>query len=158
MGNRNKIIILIVVLALLAIAGGYYMYSKKPVQPVEQPKAENKVQVKEVSVSEAPAGLPENLPIEPGSQVIQNYSATSSGNSIQGTRKFTTNKTLTEAVKTYSDFFAKTAWIVVDTQKDDGTESALLKRNNSTILILARKDSTLGKNVVELTLTEPIKK
>lgn len=107
-----------------------------------------------VPASKAPAGLPENLPMDPGSQILQNYEATTQGDRISGTRRFTTKKSPQLAVKTYQDFFAKTAWQVVEQKEESGYNSVLMQRNESTVLILAREELGTDHNVVEITLTE----
>jgi basic membrane lipoprotein Med (substrate-binding protein (PBP1-ABC) superfamily) len=153
MENKKPLFFVLILLAIAALAAGAFFYMGKSGKKANNQKTE--VVKTEVSASQLPAGLPKNLPIEAGSQIIQNYEAKSTNSeTIQGTKKFTTEKSLEDAVKTYTDFFAKTAWEIIDSQKTNDYESALMRRNDSTVLVVARKDSALGKNVVEISLTE----
>jgi hypothetical protein len=151
MENRKKIILLLAIIA--AVLAGVFLYYKSVKSPTET-GGDNPVKVKGVSLTEGPAGLPENLPIEAGDKILENFEATAPGNRIQGTRKFTTNKTLDGALDTYISFFAKSSWVVADTKSDDISRSAILKRNEGILTIRVRDDQDLQKNVVEITLTE----
>lgn len=158
MNHLSKRLLLVLAIIVLIVAVlAYYFASKKPLGQ-DGGNQMSPVTVKEVSKTIAPAGLPENMPIEAGSKILQNYEATAKQGNIQGTRKLTTNKSIPEAVKVYTDFFSKLSWKVVEEKQDESYSTVLMKRNKSTLLIVVRKDSAAGTNVVEITLTEPERK
>lgn len=145
----------VLLLAVLAGLAAYAYFKNGSLFPGGGIFAGKEIETKAIAASDAPGSLPENLPIEAGSRILQNYEATSKGqNLVQGTVKFTTSQTLSAAVKTYTDFFSKAAWTVVSTKQEQGYETALMRRNDSTVLIVAARDSNLNQNVVEITLTE----
>ncbi len=149
--KRNYILIGLLLILLLAIM---LMLSRSKKQQPAFSTSQVKVDKQEVSASELPAGLPENVPIEPGSIIIENYKATTEGDRVQGTRTFTSRKTIAEAIKVYTDFFTKSAWNKAAEQTGEGFSTVLLKRNDSTLLIVVKEDASLKLRVVELTLTE----
>lgn len=155
MGNRKIILILFASVLIGAGIAGVYWHLHR-LRQSEVQLVPSTVETKTVPVAQAPAGLPDNLPIEPGSQVLENYQATTTSDGrVQGTRKFTSKKSLSDAVKVYVDFFAKTGWTVASQKTESTFQSALLRRNDSTILVVVRNDVLPAHNVVEITLTEP---
>jgi len=154
MQSRKRLLLLIALVALAIIIAVILWQQKKDKAPAQTNENIGNIQVKAIEPGDVPGGLPENLPIEPGSEVLQNYQATANGDRIQGTRKFTTKKPLASAIKTYTDFFKASAWVVVDEQNGDGYQTVLLRRNDSTVLVVVREDAAAKKNVVEITLSE----
>lgn len=143
--------ILAVIAILLGIAY-YFKFSKHRTQPF-------KVSTKTLDSSMVPSGFPENMPIEAGSSVLQNYESYTTDGRKQSTRVASTSKNLDEAVKTYSDFFVHLGWTLIpipDSGVGVNSVSALLKNDDNTLLISARTDEATKKNSISLTLTELI--
>ncbi len=161
MENNKRLVVLISILVLAAFAAGAYAYmskyqsgKKQEITNTQPEKPKPTPVVKKLENNQSPKGLAADIPVDADVQVLQNYEATSSSNGTQGTKKFTTEKTLDAAVKTYTDYFTKEGWTQVDKQADTGYISVVMKRKTSTLLIFASYDKNLNKNVVELTITE----
>src|SRR6478672_5855138 len=57
----------------------------------------------QLSPSEVPSGLPKDLPMDKGSQVLQNYESQTSDSRRQSTRQITSTKAPKEALAFYID-------------------------------------------------------
>ncbi|QQS22840.1 hypothetical protein IPM19_04415 [bacterium] len=110
--SANRITILVIILIVsLALAGFFlfkYFSNKKLIEETREEAA--KIQIKEIPKSENPVGMPYNLPIDPGSRILQNYESTSPTGQIQSTRKLSTNTSAEASLVKYSKFFEDLGW------------------------------------------------
>lgn len=115
-----------------------------------------KVTTIEVPKVEAPGDLPQNLPIEAGSEVFRNdLSLTTDGRS-QATREITTDKGLKEAVDFYVEFFRSQGYIggYAESLSSAEQQIAQMKSDEGLLTIIATPRG--GKTVVEFSLTNSV--
>lgn len=153
MNKKLLTVVGILVVAAVLLAAFYFMKrekSKIASKPLE-------VSTKTLDSTAVPSGFPENLPVEAGSSVLQNYESTSNDGRKQSTRVATTTKSLDQAVKLYSDYFVKLGWSLIPSSQDSqipNVVTALLKNKDNTLIITGRTDATSKQSSVSLTLTE----
>lgn len=155
--NKNlfKIAIAIGIIAIIAIGFYFYDLAKHRQSNSEQTNQPLfSVDKKDLIQAAIPKGFPQDLPVESGAEVLQNYEATTNDGRTQSTRITATKKTLTEAVKIYSDFFTKSGWKTISTETPDAnTQSSLLLKDGDSLLIVARAGES-DHNTIGLTLTQ----
>lgn len=105
--HLNLIIaICFLILAVIFFSAFYHLkFNKNKVPTINIVKAE-------VPLDRVPQLFPEDIPIEKGAKITQNYNATSSDGHFQATRAFETKKSLAESFKIYQDYFKKNNWEV----------------------------------------------
>lgn len=140
MTEKNKLILLVVIVILAIIAGIIYFQIK------DNTAEEFKPAVTELDDTVVPRGFPPAFPIEPGSEILQNYQAKAEDGRIQYTREVTTNKSPDEAIEFFKDHFKKWGW------EESGAN--LLKKDNDTVSINATSGQAAGKTTVLITLIE----
>ncbi|HEX3099865.1 MAG TPA: hypothetical protein VHQ41_02740 [Patescibacteria group bacterium] len=149
MNKKLLIAVGVLVIAAAALAAIYFFHIKK-----NQPKP-FAVETKTLDAAVLPSGFPKNMPIEAGSTVLQNYEATTTDGRKQSTRVATTNKTLTAALKDYSDYFVHLGWTLIpNTDAATNTTSALLRYQDRILVISGSTNDATKQNSVSLTLTE----
>lgn len=153
MSYKKTILIILILVIIIAAVAVMYRSTNEPA-PNNETTADQVVTKTELEVGDNPSGLTNSLPIEAGSQIIQNFETNSGDGRMQGTRKFTSFKTFPEIIKTYQDYFVGKSWEVVDEQSGSDFQAVMLKRNRSTVLVVAKKDPRYSDNMVEITLTE----
>lgn len=116
--TKIKILIGVVLLALIGV--GVYFLTDKYSPFSGKTNKESGIIVTNIPISHLPNNFPSNLPVETGSQLLENYEATSVDNGKQSTQVYTTRKTLSENVKIYTEYLQKNGWIILS-QEDKPT-------------------------------------
>lgn len=151
--KRRVTLIGLIFLTIIIVGVFSYLNDKK--KPEVETQQGTGTKIEELNPTSLPANMPLDLPIEPGTEVLENYQATSKDGRIQNTRRFTTKNTPDVAVKIYTNFFTKNAWKVANLKLEPGSANAILRRNDSSLTINVKRDSRVNSNVVEITITEP---
>lgn len=110
----------------------------------------------ELGKADIPSGLPDNLPSEIGSRVLQNYESRSNDGRLQSTRQITSKKEPRAALDTYVDFFTKIGYeggYSESASTAGGQQIAQMKKGNDLLMIVATPDGA-NQNKIELTLTQ----
>ncbi len=94
----------IVTIIIIVVAGVYYKHFYH---------APLKVERHEVSADTLPERFPANIPLEAGTGLIQNYTASAPGVPFQATREFSTHRTIAENFAIYKTFFSNFGWELV---------------------------------------------
>jgi hypothetical protein len=159
---NKKIVILVGVLILVAaIAAGFYFNKNK--KQGQDPRNEEKIpfsmEKKDLAPGELSKAFPVNLPVEAGSQTLQNYESTTSDGRKQATIVITTSKTLTQAVADYVKFFEENDWLVIEGQAEATADksTALMKKNDARLMIVSENNVETKQKTVEITLVQPPK-
>lgn len=147
MNKRLAIIAGILAVALIISAAFYFSSRKSDIQQFS-------VQKTDLPASQLPSGFPRDLPIEANSSTLQNYEATTTDGRKQSTMVITTKKTLAQAVKVYQEYFVAQGWEEIDTPAEEGSVTAMFRKKDDALFILAKTDPTTKQNTIELTLTE----
>lgn len=153
---------ILLALAILAVilAGVFYFNNKsKPGSSVtENEKKPFAVDKKDLPFGQLPSGFPQDLPVEGGSSVLQNYEATTTDGRKQFTRISTTSKQLPQAVKVYEDYFLGHDWMEIPTSQITGSYSALFRKKDDVLLVTASSGVATStnpkKNILEISLTQ----
>lgn len=147
--NKKVVITLGVIVAVILLAAFYFFVLKN------RNNSKFSIEKQELGMAEIPVGFPRNLPIEAGSQILQNYEASTTDGRIQSTRVVTTKKPLDQAVKVYEDFFVKDGWKKIpDTSATTGVMTAIFRKGDNLLLIKAKTTPELNQSTIELSLTE----
>ena len=123
----------------------------------QTPKIEPfKVTTTELGKATVPTGLPQDLPSEAGSKVLQNYEARTNDGRLQSTRQISIKKAAPAALKVYLDFLTTKDWkggIDSAASSDGGQQVALMQNSTGTLMIIATPNGD-NQSIVELTLTQ----
>jgi hypothetical protein len=155
---NKKLLGIAILLAIVAAltAGFFYMQDKSADNnSAEKPFSAEK---KDLELGELASGFPENMPIEVGSEIVQNSESTTSDGRVESKLITTTNLTLTQSVKSYVDFFVGQGWVVVNNQSVDANNvTATLRKKDDALMIVGRNDIKSSEKTVEISLTEVAK-
>lgn len=154
--NRKLLGIGIFILLVAIVATVFYQYKNKP-----QSGLDDSNQPKEFSVTttEPENGfsklLPQDLYIERGSNLLQNYEAVTTEGGKQATVITTTKKSLTQTVSDYVKYFESKNWIEIKSlfSQSDSSVVAVMKYGNDRVRITAQQNSETSDKTVEVTLT-----
>ncbi len=142
-----------IVIVIAAIVVLIYAYQKIRPYNHSSNNIPFSVKTEQVEPAQSPSGLPADLPVDPGSKVLQNYESRTTDNRRQSTKQITTRKAPAEAITFYIDFFKKSGWQGGITEDP---LTAQLASDIGDLLIVVREDN--GQTTVEFTLTQsPIK-
>jgi hypothetical protein len=118
--KKSLIVIVVLILVIVGFLGfARYKKLKKQTAPnntraiVEQKRLPpTKVEIKELSQAETPAGFLKDFPFESGAQIIKNYQAqTETG--TQFTRNFYSQKSPDDNFKLYEKYFSEKKWNIL---------------------------------------------
>ncbi len=144
-----------VTVAVLAIILAKFMPSPKEEvkpQPHEEKKPALEVNKKDLPKENLPGIFPQDIPIESGAGITQNFTVNTPDGRTQFTRGFITKKTLAENYKIYSDYLNKNSWKI--TASIDQPAIKVLSATNGTnsIKIDITENSTLNQKTVVISL------
>lgn len=153
MNKRLLILVGILAIATVILAVFYFFTNKKTNSPKQEEKPP--VSINTLQEDQIPSGFPKDIPIEQGSETKQSYEATSLDGRKQSTFSTTTNKTLSQAVAVYKEFFMNLGWVEVG-QSDKTAEMTRtsLRRNNDFLTIEALLNTESDVKTVDITLIE----
>lgn len=144
--------ILIIIIALVTV---YFYLRKAPDMNnsvTEISSGEFSAEVKKLGSAEILSGFPEDLPMQDGSEVLDNYEATSNDGRIQSTKLFKSPQTTAQALQTYTNFFTGKGWV-----RNVGgslTSPILMRRADDTLMISVSSGIDSSEAIVEITLTQ----
>lgn len=138
--------------AILIVAAGlwWYFLSKPEQKPLE-------VKTTQLDKIDVPAGLPQNLPMEQGSKVVQNYESTTNDGRKQSTRIVTSSKQPSQALDVYIKFFQDAGFIggfAANASIEGGQQVAQMQKNQDRLTIIASQNGS-GQTNIEFTLNQP---
>lgn len=114
----------------------------------------------QLSPTDTPLGLPLDLPIEPGTKVLQNYQSTTNDGRMQSTKQITSYKGTKEAIDFYVDFFKKAGWegglSQISGETAETQLSAQMRNADGDLIIIARPHVD-KQTSVEFTLIQSTK-
>lgn len=156
--NQNpRKIMLGIAIGIIAILVLFFVYQRTNRQqtPLLQ------VSTDQLQASETPVGLPADMPVEPGTKVLQNYISTTNDGRMQSTKQITSRKSPKEALDFYADFFKKAGWEgglsqPVESQDPTTPLTAQFKNSIGDLVIVARPYET-DQTSVEFTLIQSTK-
>lgn len=164
---KNKVIVLVVVLAVAAGAALLYGNSKKrqvPLPQGEQKQQEEqvgqeeiqplKVEKTEVPLNQAPVGFPADIPIEAGAKFLQNYNAMAENGLFQATRVFETAKTLDANFKLYGDYIANNGWTLLTSLNQETLKVLSAKKGEGNLQITINENSLTKIRTVDISYSE----
>ena len=163
MQNRNRKLLIILVLALI-IALGFVLYhqnknkksklnneqsniSKSTEKKAEQPN----VTKRNIAFNDV-SKFPKDFPFEKNANVIENYSVFKNKLPVQTTRKFETKIGLNENYRIYSDYFSINSWKVSDNKDDADYKLIIAKKDNQVVQLTISKNSITNIATVEATV------
>lgn len=158
--NKKLLVVAGVVGLGAIIAAGFYFSSSKNINKYDKNEAKPfAIEKKELPAGDIPIGIPKNLPIEKGSEILQNYESTTTDGRIQSTRVSTTNVALEKAKNDYREFFISLGWTDIPTNVGDtNTATALLRQQDDVVTIVARNNVATKERTVEITVIQVIDK
>lgn len=115
------------------------------------------VKTAEIDKLSVPSGLPQNLPIEAGSKILQNSETRTNDGRFQSTREVTSKKSPQELLKTYTDFFTKEGYeggFDEKISKGENYQVARMMKEGEMVQIVATgydKDGYTSKIYISLT-------
>ena len=133
----NKTKLLGIILIVLLIAVGFFAlfrYLKDKGLTTKNNSAEGfKVETKTLGKADKLTGFPSNLPILPGSKIIENIEYRTNDGRLQSTKKFSAPFSTQSALNKYVDFFEGLGWVKGD------------KNNSKSPILLSKKQDMLMK-------------
>ena len=155
---KKNFIVLAVLIILIVAATIVYLATNRNNSNLSLDKNDVfSVTKQDLKSTEMPSVMPSDLPIAPGSEVLQNYEATASDGRKQSTRVITTNQNLAVAMGVYKDFFTSKDWVSKSsTNATPGVQTIALEKGRQNVLIVARANTDTNQNTIEITLTEPV--
>ncbi|HMQ02167.1 MAG TPA: hypothetical protein PKD79_03840 [Candidatus Doudnabacteria bacterium] len=154
-GNA-KLLPILVILIVLLIAAGLFLFMNKEQTPVldssPDVSQELSVQTTQLGAGETPRGIPANLPMQTGNQVLQNYEALANDGRLQSTKIFSTSLSVAQALQIYTSFFEDLNWV----RNTTGTlqSPVLMKNKQDSLMIIVTKESAQEDTIVEISLTQ----
>lgn len=152
--SLNRTTILVIILIMSAALAGFFLYrSQKSAPPLEESsRTAHQIEVVDLPKAQNPAGIPQDLPLDPGSKVIQNYESTAPDGRIQSTKKFTTPLGVDEALAKYHKFFEARGW----KRNVTGplTSPLAYKGANGALMIVVNEDASQTGSEVEITVLQ----
>jgi hypothetical protein len=135
--GMNKKTWIILAGVILIIAGGLFLYSSNKNQskviPIE-------ITTDQLAKADIPTGLPQNLPTEAGSKVLQNYESRTNDGRLQSTRQITSKKSAQTALSVYVQFFKDLGWsggFSESSSTANGQQIALMQKDQDSLMIVA---------------------
>lgn len=149
-------IIVFLLILLLALAG--YFYRRNANTGVERlfgeeiSLADFRVKTTELPVGANPVGIPVDLPMQEGNQILANTESRATDGRIQSVKKFSTSLTVAKALQTYVSFFESKGWV---RNSSGALQSPVLLRNKQNALSISAVRG-LGESytVVEISLIQ----
>lgn len=139
---------------ILIVAASIFLY-------YQEKNARNKpkpleVKTSQLDQSDTPSGFPKDLPIERGSEVLQNYETHTNDGRLQSTKQFTVQKEARAALDFYTDYFKKLGYDggYSDSSSTEGGQQIALMQNKSGLLMIVATSNGSKQSTVELTLTQ----
>ncbi len=99
--------------------------------------------------------FPEDVPIENGAKITQNYNATSPDGRFQATRTFETTKTLDENFKIYLGYFEKNNWEINASLDQENYKMIYAYKDRGFMQISMSSNAVSGIKVVDISFTTP---
>lgn len=148
-------VILVLVIVVLGFTALMYVYSVTQDKVTDVETVDKPVVTKQdVPVTETPNRFPQDVPIETGAKITQNYNATAADGRYQATRTFETARTLDANFKLYSDYLKANGW-KVEANVDTETYKMLLGSNgNAQLQISINENSVTKAKTVDISYTE----
>jgi hypothetical protein len=154
LGMNKKTWIILVGIVLIIAAGLwlYFLNNQYRTRPLQ-------VTTTELTKGQTPVGLPENLPTEVGSKVLQNYESTTNDGRTQSTKQITSSKAPRAALDEYIQFYKDQGYIggyAESASQANGQQVAQMEKGGNLLMIVATPAGT-NKTIIEFTLTQPAK-
>ncbi|TSD02174.1 MAG: hypothetical protein Athens071424_177 [Parcubacteria group bacterium Athens0714_24] len=146
--RKAQIKMLIMAVLIMAMVAGLWVYQTKIKKPQAQQPQKPQITINQVPVDKAPEKFPDDIPIEAGARILQNYNASSPDGRFQATRVFESAQTLDENLAIYKNYFTKNGWTITNEIKDqpniryisaakDKTRAQATIRENATTKIVS---------------------
>jgi hypothetical protein len=150
---------LVVVVAIVAIVARKTV--KKPVATgskttvtAGQNPSQTEARIQSVPSSELPSGLPDNLPIEKGAAIIQNFTAKDPATGkLQSTRGYTSTQSMDADFAAYQKYFKDNGWTITSTLDQPAVKSIYATKSAATMSVSLASDAA-GKAVVVVSLVQ----
>jgi len=163
--NPNKNIAAVVVLVIVLVAGGYFIFQNKiwnlkEKRMKDMPKNVVTPQIARVSANnlqkEMPANFPKEIPLNGKIKVIESYSAAYPNSTTkQSTISFQSSKTSKENYDFYSKWAKDNKWEIKNSLKQENLMSLYLQKNQTVLNITINpKTSSNAKSEVNVTYAE----
>ena len=142
------------ILVILVLGATFFLLFNSENEQSDQ-QAEISFERKQVNQDKLPDGLPVDIPLETGSQILQNEIITSSSfDGTQYVRRFVSEKNLDESFKTYKQYMENGGWEILSSV-DEADLKFLSGQKESTseqLFITISKNEISGQVTVDLTV------
>lgn len=155
--NSRPLKILIVIalsLLLIYVSTQVYFWQKNKSSnqlSLDQIKRTSQVKKTNIDFSKFPEKFPSNVPIEAGSEITQNYNATTPDGRLQATRSFITKKSLVENIDLYTNFLKKDGWKTSVSNNDPAFMKVTGSKEGQKLIIAVDENRTSKKKTVIIT-------
>jgi len=158
--GRAGLIYFLGLIAMMAIAIALVFWvssqTKKDIEKLAIPQKINyqKLPIKKnhIVFDKLPESFPSDIPIEKKTKVLENYSATTTGNGFQTTRRFVSKKTIQENFNLYEKYLKSNNWAIVSTIDEEKVKAiTATKSDNQQMYITISQNSITGDVVVDIT-------
>ncbi len=150
-----KQLTLIVLLATIVVIGGLVYLKILPnslkTQVTSKPIVVEKIYV---DFDKSPHKFPLNIPIELGAKVTENYNSTNSDNTLQATRTFKTNQSLSANLAVYTKFLTQDGWDIKGTTDEESYKMVAGIKGKQTLLVSMDNNETDNVKTVSITYSE----
>lgn len=148
--QSRKVIWIFVIVALVAV--GLYLFtvwrSQKLADQEYQPQLTRTV----VAQDELPPRFPTGIPLEKDAKILQNTYTTSDVGGFQSVRVFITEKSLSENLQLYKQYFASNGWIVESSVDQDNLKSMSVRKDD--LLVQVVLNEVPERKTVEITVQQ----
>ncbi len=108
----------------------------------------------EVPKNQLPNKFPDNIPIESGAEVVDNYNASTTDGRYQATRTFVTEGSLAGNLKLYSDYLKDNGWTTQAVVDQSTYKMVVGMKDKQQLQIAIDENSSSKVKTVTISLTE----
>lgn len=157
--SRPLNILIVITLSLLLIYGATQVYSwqkNKSSNQLSLDQIQRISQVKKTNIdfSKFPEKFPNNIPVEEGVEITQNYNAATPDGRLQATRSFITKKSLVENIGLYTNFLEKDGWKTTVSKNDPTFMKVTGSKVDQKLIIAVDENQASKKKTVTITYME----
>ena len=152
--SRNKKVIIIAVVAVLVIAAAVYFQSKSRRSNIRSDKQAVETVKTNVDFAKLPSKFPEDIPMENGAKITQNYNATTPDGKFQATRTFQTTQSLDANLALYTQFMQQNGWVVSTTVNEPATKMVYGEKYGKALTVAISENKLSQIKTVSITYNE----
>lgn len=152
---------LVLIIMILALAIGLTMIVSMVMQTnmsdTASPQSDtnqSKVTKADIPQDKLPNKFPEDMPIESGAVITQNFSAFGEDGSYQATRAFETTKSLAENMTIFRQYMTKNGWEIKSSVDNPTLKSVVAAKGTQRLSVSASDNPATKVKTVTITVTE----